>query len=197
MKRFTHTYPTLRHGMSGLIMALLLANTAMAESPETVHLGKSDVSKEQVIKLLAPEQKPVLKTRGLRVHAADAEVNANAPASASNTPKALSLEVYFEFNSAQLSQEAIEQLSPVGEALQSNELSGLDFTLEGHTDASGDEHYNLSLSEKRANSVKQFFIEKYSLSPKRLRAEGKGESELIEGTPPNSGINRRVTIIAQ
>lgn len=200
MKRFTRTFPTIRQSIPGLVMTLCLANPVWAESPETVHLGKAEVSKEQVIKLLAPEQKPALLTRGLRVHAADAEVASNdaAPAQAgTHSAKALSLEIYFEFNSARLSQEAIEQLSPVGEALQSNELSGLDFTLEGHTDATGDEQYNLSLSEQRARSVKQFFIENYSLSPERLRAEGKGESELIEGTPPNSGINRRVTIIAQ
>jgi len=179
----------------GILISVTLAGPVMAESPDTVHLGKSEVSKEQVIKLLAPEKKPTLLTRGIRVHGEDdpAAMTENSKPD----PKSLSLEIYFEFNSAQLSPEAVEQLSPVGEALQSNELSGLAFTLEGHTDATGDENYNLTLSEKRAASVKQFFIENFSLSPDRLKAEGKGESELIEGTPPDSGINRRVTIIAQ
>ncbi len=195
MKARNHT-PTAswRHAL-GMVLLATLASPAWAEAEGTVHLGKSEVSKEQVIRLLKPEQKPALLTRGLRVHREDSD--SQIAESQKPSPKSLSLEVYFEFNSAQLSPEAIEQLAPVGEALQSQELSSLEFTLEGHTDASGDENYNLTLSEQRANSVKRFFMDRFALSEERLKAKGKGESELIEGTPPTSGINRRVTIIAQ
>jgi OOP family OmpA-OmpF porin len=177
------------------LVVLMLSGNVFAETPKTVHLGKADVSKDDVIKLLAPTQQPVLQTRGIRMRTETPEQD--VADRASSVPRALSLEVYFEFNSAELGPEALEQLSPVGEALQSNELSSLQFTLEGHTDASGDSDYNLQLSEQRAKSVKEFFVNKYSLSPERVKAEGRGESQLIEGTPPNSGINRRVTIIAQ
>ncbi len=182
-----------------LLMALsanlFCTSPVFAEAADTVHLGKQAVSKEQVIQLLAPEQpQPKLLTRGLRLHDNDAE-----PAFSGDqapTAKSLSLEVYFEFNSARLSPEAVQQLTPVGEALQSNELASLQFTLEGHTDATGDEHYNLKLSEKRAKSVKDFFVNNFALQPERVKTEGKGESQLIEGTPPDSGIHRRVTIVA-
>ena len=90
----------------------------------------------------------------------------------------------------------MQQLSPVGEALASNELSSVEFTLEGHTDAAGDADYNLTLSERRAQSVKSYFTDNYALEPGRVEAMGKGESELIDRSNPNSGVNRRVTIIA-
>ena len=114
-----------------------------------------------------------------------------------NITKNISLEVYFEFDSAELTQDAREQLAPVGEALRAAELETLSFTLEGHTDASGSEDYNLSLSEKRAKSVRDYFINSYSLEPSRVDSVGRGESQLIEGVEENSPVNRRVTIIAQ
>lgn len=166
---------------------------ATADEVETVHLGKSKVTKEQVVDLLSPS-KPVYKTRGLRLH--KAETQSQAPEQAGG-PRALSLEVYFEFNSAELSSEAMAQLAPVGEALQAKELETLSFTFEGHTDASGSDAYNLSLSERRAQSVKDFFIQSYRLEPSRVNSVGRGESQLIEGVDANSPVNRRVAIIAE
>ena len=195
MKNSQQIYRNMIRKAACPLVLLMLSGNVFAEAPETVHLGKADVSKDEVIKLLAPQQQPALLTRGIRMRTETTEPD--VADRASSVPRALSLEVYFEFNSAELGPEALEQLSPVGEALQSNELSSLEFTLEGHTDASGDSDYNLQLSEQRARSVKEFFVNKYSLSPERVKAEGRGESQLIEGTPPNSGINRRVTIIAQ
>lgn len=168
-----------------------LSSAVFAETEQTVHLGKSEVSKQQVIEILQPKQDSAPKTRGLRLHASNESNIGN------QAPRSLSLEVYFEFDSADLTPEAMQQLAPVGEALQSNELSNVAFTLEGHTDASGDDGYNLTLSERRAASVKQFFVDQYALPPQRVNALGKGESELIDGANPNSGVNRRVTIIAE
>ena len=45
--------------------------------------------------------------------------------------------------------------------------------------------------------MRNFFISNYDVAAERVSAKGKGESELLEGISPNSGANRRVTIIAQ
>lgn len=184
---------TLSASALSLALGMALASTpAIAELEGTVHLGKSDVSREEVIRLLSPSKDGELKTRGLRLHNSESKSDPVA-----NAARALSMEVYFAFDSAQLSEEAMQQLAPVGEALQSDELGSVSFTLEGHTDASGDDSYNLYLSEKRAQSVKEFFIRNYSLSPERVAAVGKGESEILDSTNPTSGVNRRVTIVAE
>ena len=189
------TYTTKLKAASSLLVifisTVMLSVSANAETNDTVHLGKAEVSKQQIIELLSPNANGAPKTRGLRLHKKEESVDV------SNTARALSLEVYFQFNSADLTADAVQQLRPVGEALSSNELANLEFTLEGHTDASGDENYNLTLSERRAETVKKYFVENYSLSPDRVQAEGKGEAELIDALNPISGVNRRVTIIAQ
>ena len=170
-----------------------LASLCAAETSGTVHLGQDAVSKNQVIELLSPHNKTgQLRTRGIRLHTQPSDTPA-----VQAEPRSLSLEVYFDFDSASLSEEARQQLYPVGQALQSNELANLEFTLEGHTDAMGDDTYNLSLSELRARAVMEFFVEEFQLSPERVAAYGRGESQLLDNENPNSGANRRVSIIAQ
>lgn len=181
--------------ISVFIAGVMFSSVNYAEVEGTVHLGTADVSTQQVIELLSPNAFGAPKTRGLRLHKSDTP-DAQTVAAVSSA-RALSLEVYFAFDSADLTQEAKQQLAPVGEALASNELANVEFTLEGHTDASGDEGYNMNLSELRAQSVRNYFVERYNLEAERVAARGKGESEIIPGVEPTSGVNRRVTIIAQ
>ncbi len=175
-----------------LAFIIVLIFMASYVFPESVHLGKSEVSKEEVIQLLAPRDEfAAVKTRGIRLHGQE-DRSIEMP-----TERALSMEIYFEFNSANLTQKAKSQLVPVGEALRSNELSGLQFTLEGHTDAVGNSIYNMELSKRRALSVKQFFVTQFQVSDNRIQALGKGETELLNAIDPGNGVNRRVKIIAQ
>lgn len=170
-RRVAHTLPAIVFG------ALCLTPIVQAES---VHLGDVVPDKQQIIDLLTAP--PPIKTRSIRQPEA--------------SPNAVSLEVFFGFDSDRLSSRAIAQLTPVGEALQSEELSRIHFVLEGHTDAIGPEGYNLSLSERRANSVKAFFAEYFNVTMDRLVSVGKGEHELLDVDQPGAAKNRRVKIIA-
>ena len=109
-------------------------------------------------------------------------------------PPSISMEINFAYNSAQLTDQAIQQLAPLGQALQSPELAGLSFMLEGHTDASGPDDYNMMLSQKRAQSVGQFLYQYYGVDPTKLNIIGRGESALLDPANPTSGANRRVSI---
>ncbi|WP_206483156.1 OmpA family protein [Thalassotalea sp. G2M2-11] len=68
-------------------------------------------------------------------------------------------------------------------------------SIEGHTDNTGSEQYNQTLSTKRAQSVKQYLISK-SIQDTRLKISGFGESRPIvdNSTERNRALNRRVEI---
>lgn len=109
--------------------------------------------------------------------------------------KAISLEILFDYNSAQLTEQAKAQLEPVGRALSSGELSGLRYRIEGHTDVVGGDQYNIDLSRRRAEAVKNYILETYKISSASIQIEGKGKSELADASNPTSEANRRVRIV--
>ncbi|EAQ36014.1 OmpA/MotB [Nitrobacter sp. Nb-311A] len=105
------------------------------------------------------------------------------------------LQIYFDFDSAELSAKAEPQLNNLGQALTSPELAGSVIMLGGHTDAKGSDRYNQSLSERRAETIKRFLIERYKISPENLVAVGYGESRLKNKADPDAAENRRVEIV--
>jgi len=109
--------------------------------------------------------------------------------------KAISLQVLFGYDSDVLTQSAKDQLAPIGRALASGELKELKFKIEGHTDIIGSDAYNIDLSRRRANSVKQYLIDHYGIAPSALEIEGKGETGLADSANPTSEVNRRVRIV--
>jgi outer membrane protein OmpA-like peptidoglycan-associated protein len=67
----------------------------------------------------------------------------------------------------------------------------------GHSDAIGDAANNRQLSERRAELVKQIFVDYFGLPADRLSAEGLGEARPIasNATPQGRSANRRVEIL--
>lgn len=76
-----------------------------------------------------------------------------------------------------------------------NEYPNAKFTVEGHTDSVGSAKLNQSLSEKRANAVRDFLIDK-GIGADRLTAIGYGEDKPIATNNTRAGRtqNRRVEI---
>lgn len=107
----------------------------------------------------------------------------------------VNLHIPFKLNSAALTPDARKQLGYLGEALQSPALSGLEVGVFGHTDASGSAEYNLSLSEKRAQAVRDFLLQHYELDESLLTAKGYGEARLLDSDNPTASRNRRVEIV--
>lgn len=107
----------------------------------------------------------------------------------------LDLEVYFEFNSAEITSAAMPTLIKLGKTLIDPSLARQRFIISGHTDAIGADESNQKLSEARAISVKSFLIENFQIDPHRLIAVGFGEEQLKNVSDPNADENRRVTVV--
>ena len=68
------------------------------------------------------------------------------------------------------------------------------FLIEGHTDAVGNDVDNLSLSDRRAESVAVILTQNFQVPPENLTTQGYGAQQLKVQTPGPSRENRRVTI---
>lgn len=105
-------------------------------------------------------------------------------------PRGFDMMINFELDSAELTDDALENLNVFANALQDQRLNAATFVVEGHTDASGTEAHNDDLASRRAASVKSFLLSS-GVSPKRLTAIGLGESQ-PRTDDPFSAENRRV-----
>lgn len=112
-----------------------------------------------------------------------------------NDLPSVDLEIYFEYDSAEITPAAMPKLIALGQALSDAKLKGSTFMVGGHTDARGSDGYNQSLSERRAESVKGFLIHTFKLDPQALIAVGYGEEQLKHPDAPEADDNRRVQVI--
>ena len=107
----------------------------------------------------------------------------------------IDLEIKFDYNSANIAKTALADMDNLGKALTDSSLKGSTFVLAGHTDAVGSEEYNLDLSSRRADSVKRYLMEKYSLAPDHLVTAGYGKTRLKNKDNPKAAENRRVEVV--
>lgn len=98
--------------------------------------------------------------------------------------------ITFELGSARLTPQAQANLDQFATAASDPRLASAIFAINGHTDASGDDAYNMALSEQRAASVVEYLTAK-GIDSSRLIPRGFGE-ESPRTADPYDGANRRV-----
>lgn len=105
-------------------------------------------------------------------------------------------EVSFDFDSAAIKPTFRPTLDKVADILKRYNRTVVHVV--GHTDSVGTESYNQALSERRANSVMNYFISQ-GVDGSRLRAEGRGELEPRAANDTEAGrqLNRRVELIVK
>lgn len=107
----------------------------------------------------------------------------------------IDLEINFEYNSAKIASTAMPQVTALGQALSSSDLRGSTFVVAGHTDGKGNDTYNQGLSERRADAVKRYLMDKYKIEEGSLVTVGYGKSQLKDSGNPLAAENRRVQVI--
>lgn len=113
---------------------------------------------------------------------------------AASKPK-IDLEIQFDYNSADISQNSVSAVQELGKALSDSSLKGSTFVVAGHTDAIGSESYNQDLSERRADTIKKYLTEKYGIAGGNLVSVGYGKTKPKDPSAPMDPTNRRVQVV--
>ena len=196
------------------ILSLLTIGAALSFG---VARAAEDVTEDQILRALSPAKKPL--TRGLSVGpqtqtdpaaaAADGQFvqkfrnRATRSLSAAereeiatvvkDKPK-IDLEINFDNNSANISAKSLPSVQALGRALSNPDLKGSTFILAGHTDAAGGDAYNQDLSERRADSIKHYLVDKFGIAGTDLVTVGYGKTKLKDPANPLAEVNRRVQV---
>ena len=107
----------------------------------------------------------------------------------------IDLEINFEYNSAAISRGSVTAVQHLGEALSDPQLKGSTFVVAGHTDGVGGDAFNQDLSERRADTIKKYLVEKYHIAASDLVTVGYGKTKLKDAQDPTDAINRRVQVV--
>ena len=173
-------------------LAIALPSLAMAQAQYSAKDIEKHFAQEEVA---AVEECPAgsiclpkKKSRGVCI--GSASKCGKKTASARPDPGGFDLLITFELGSDRLSSQAEQNLKEFAKAMSQDSLRHMNFNVDGHTDASGSDSYNLTLSQRRAASVVRF-LEAAGISAERLQAKGHGETA-PRSSDPFAPINRRV-----
>ncbi len=111
-------------------------------------------------------------------------------------PILLPTDLLFDYDRSELRSEALESLRKLGQLILKN--PNADFTIEGHSDSFGSAGYNQTLSERRAESVKNWLVADMQIDPNRIQTRGFGSTKPLAptaGTVDEQRLNRRVEIV--
>lgn len=113
---------------------------------------------------------------------------------AASKPK-IDLEIQFDYNSATISKTSMASVQALGKALSDPSLKGSTFVVAGHTDAIGSDPFNQDLSERRADTIKRYLVEKFGINGTDLVTVGYGKTKLKDAANGADPINRRVQVV--
>ena len=179
-------------------------------------VAADDVTEDEIVRALAPAKKPltrglsagpqadpvisaeegrfVQKIRGRTTRSLSVSEREEIATMVKDKPK-IDLEINFDYNSADISAKSMPSVQALGRALTNPDLKGSTFVVAGHTDAAGGEPYNQDLSERRADSIKKYLVDKYGIAGTDLVTVGYGKSKLKDPSQPLAEVNRRVQVV--
>jgi len=103
-------------------------------------------------------------------------------------------DVAFDPDSSVIRPQSYQTIGRIADALSDPVLQPYTFLVIDHTEATGRRDANLTLSQRRAESIREVLAGTFKISPKRLQALGLGEEQLQDSSRPTSPANVRAQI---
>jgi len=104
----------------------------------------------------------------------------------------IDLEIEFDTNKSDIKPQYFDEIKKVADFMAT--YPEIKAVIEGHTDSVGKDDYNKKLSQRRANSVRDYLLANFNINPNRISTIGFGEDQPIASndTPEGRSQNRRI-----
>jgi OOP family OmpA-OmpF porin len=106
-----------------------------------------------------------------------------------------SFEIQFDQDTPIIRPASYQTIGRIADALARPALQPYVFLIVDHIESVGRRDGNLTLSQRRADAVRDVLSTTFKISPKRLHALGLGEEQLQDSARPNAPANLRVQIM--
>ena len=168
-----------------MVVGMLFQSGWAAEEPPAIANPKM-----QILDLIFKVENLAGKVQDLQVKETDLEIRIE-----------LAADVLFDFDKADIRSDAQNALKQAADIVRDKAKGTV--RVEGHTDGKGSESYNQKLSDRRANSVKDWFVKKEGLKNVKFSTRGFGAKNPVapntksdaSDDPDGRQKNRRVEIV--
>ncbi len=182
----------------------LLTVCLMFAMPAAPAFAQAVVTTESMVGQLAgPETFPDMDVAVLRQQALD-RVKSKADAVPSKRPPVaaqllklphLYLDIQFNPDAPVIRPDSYRMLGRIADTFADPMMLPYGFLIVGHTESTGKREYNLTLSQRRADSIRDVLVTTFKISPKRIQAVGLGEEQLQDAGHPKAPANRQIQIV--
>jgi OOP family OmpA-OmpF porin len=185
----------------GLLVAALIGMAglpAMAQAP-----AAGGTSEEWIKKLAAPATEPDIDLAELKKQAAERIKSKAEPVPNKRplvAPELTKLpqfvaEILFDDDVAVVRPDSYRTLGRIADTITHPSMLGHKFLIVGHTASGGRRDFNLTLSQRRADVIRDVLVNTFKVSPKRLVTLGLGEEQLLDRARPGAPANNQFHVI--
>jgi OmpA-OmpF porin, OOP family len=187
-----------RRGVGLLVVALI----GLAALPSQAQTQAGGTPEDWVSKLAGLDAAPDLDVAALRQQAVD-RVKSKADGVPIKRPPIapqllrlpqLIVEIQFDEDAAVVRPESYRALGRIADTLSDPKLMTYKFLIVGHTVSTGRRDNNLTLSQRRADVIRDVLVNTFKISSKRLQSIGLGEEQLLDAAHPAAPINQRIQL---
>lgn len=102
----------------------------------------------------------------------------------------------FQTGSSELTDADKAALQEFGKAIKEY-IPAVPVTIEGHADPRGTDEYNLELSRRRAETVRDYLVANFAIDSRQLKVIGFGRTRIKDAGNPTAEVNRRVEFVTK
>jgi OmpA-OmpF porin, OOP family len=106
-----------------------------------------------------------------------------------------SADIQFDTDTPVVRPESYETVGRLADALVQASMLPYGFLIVGHIEANGKRESNVTLSQRRADSIRDILVNTFKISSKRLQSVGLGEEQLLDPAHPIAPVNQQIQIM--
>ncbi|HEU0148121.1 MAG TPA: OmpA family protein [Bradyrhizobium sp.] len=191
----------LRVGASlGLLAAALLVCAGFTGSARAQAVTRDDIIKQ----LNRFESAPALDLPALRTQTQERSKirSRTEPPPSKRLPiapelmnlPAFNADIQFDIDTPIVRPESYQTIGRIADAMVHASLLPYTFLIVGHIEANGKREPNVTLSQRRADAIRDILVNTFKISAKRLQSIGLGEEQLLDPSRPTAAVNQQVQI---
>jgi OmpA-OmpF porin, OOP family len=105
------------------------------------------------------------------------------------------VDIQFDPDTPVVRPESYETVGRIADALVQSSMLPYGFLIVGHIETNGRRENNVTLSQRRSDSIRDILVNTFKISSKRLQSVGLGEEQLLDPARPTAPVNQQIQIM--